>query len=159
MWCLIRTSRFFSMVFGYECIVTFMHPPTRSPLPRIATTSGPSRTSREPPEMYQREGRRSWLFEEGGIFMLSLMIDVELEGWMSMSISIYWRVGFWRFNTLPPVHHELVGGNKLSTNSSPKVLPVACVHNIRISVFFSQQKMDLQLNERQSKRGKSKSSL
>ena len=36
-------------------------PPTRSPLPRMATTRGPSRTSREPAEMYQREERRSWL--------------------------------------------------------------------------------------------------
>ena len=130
---------FFSMVFGYECIVISLNPPTRSPLPRIATTSGPSRTSREPPEMYQREERRSWLFEEGWILMILIFVNV--------------------FVTLPPVHHKLVRGNKLSTNSSPKVLPVACVHNIRLSVFFSLQKMDLQLNERQSKRGKSKSSL
>ena len=136
--CLAQTP-LFSLAFDSECIVTLLHPPTRSPLPRIATTSGPSRTSREPPEMYQREERRSWLFEEGWILMILIFVNV--------------------FVTLPPVHHELVGGNQLSTYSCPKVLPVACVHNIRLSVFFSQQKMDLQLNERQSKRGKSKSSL
>ena len=86
MWCLTQTP-FFSLAFGSECIVTFLHPPTRSPLPRMATTSGPSRTSREPPEMYQRDERRSWLFEEGWILMIFVNIDV--EGWMSMSISIY----------------------------------------------------------------------
>ena len=85
---------FFSMVFGYECIVISLNPPTRSPLPRIATTSGPSRTSREPPEMYQREERRSWLYEEGWIFMILIFVNIDVEGWMSMSISIYWRVGF-----------------------------------------------------------------
>ena len=62
-----------------------------------------------------------------------------------------------------PVHHKLVGRRKLCAYPSPKVLPGSFDSNIKRDQLFFRRSckrlMYLQLNERQSKRGKSRSSL